>query len=129
MKVPRWVSVAIALSLLSAPCAKACGDDPTHPHLHQRLPSFAPITPPTRPLEWGDINIIHTTDSHGWLLGHQKSSFPEPNYSGDFGEFASFVSHMRQLAKVNKGSICLVTHGLPNEYAGERSRFVTRRLW
>lgn len=38
------------------------------------------LTPPTRPLVWGDINIIHTTDSHGWLLGHQKASFPEPNY-------------------------------------------------
>ena len=39
-----------------------------------------PLTLPTRPLQWGDVNIIHTTDSHGWLLGHQKTSFPEPNY-------------------------------------------------
>jgi hypothetical protein len=38
------------------------------------------LSPPTRPLDWGDINIIHTTDSHGWLLGHTKGSFPEPNY-------------------------------------------------
>lgn len=38
------------------------------------------LIPPSRPLQWGDINIIHTTDTHGWLLGHQKSSFPEPNY-------------------------------------------------
>lgn len=38
------------------------------------------VTPPSRPLQWGDINIIHTTDTHGWLLGHQKTSFPEPNY-------------------------------------------------
>ena len=33
-------------------------------------------------LEWGDVNILHTTYTHRWLLGHQKVSFPEPNYSG-----------------------------------------------
>lgn len=43
-------------------------------------PQAQTITLPTRPLQWGDVNIIHTTDSHGWLLGHQKTSFPEPNY-------------------------------------------------
>lgn len=67
--------------------AAACGDQ----HLPARgpqdydivgkreYPQF-PLTPPNRPLEWGDINVIHTTDTHGWLLGHQKASWPEPNY-------------------------------------------------
>jgi len=131
MKAPRSgtaTTIAVALSLLSTICVKACGDDHTHAHLHKRLPSSAPITPPTRPLEWGDINIIHTTDSHGWLLGHQKSSFPEPNYSGDFGEFASFVSHMKQIAKVSRGNIP-VLYGVPDECTEAGSRFVTRRLW
>lgn len=50
-----------------------------HSHARRAEPSV-PLPPPTRPLEWGDINFIHTTDSHGWLLGHQKASFPEPNY-------------------------------------------------
>ena len=106
MKSPRSSTViAVALSLLFTISVKACGDDPTHSHLHKRIPTSAPITPPTRPLEWGDLNIIHTTDSHGWLLGHQKTSFPEPNYSGDLGEFASFVSHMKEIAKVSRGDI------------------------
>lgn len=48
-------------------------------HSHGPAPVQS-VTPPSRALEWGDINIIHTTDSHGWLLGHQKKSFPEPNY-------------------------------------------------
>ena len=101
MRSPRSsTTIAVAFSLFSTICVKACGDDETHAHLHKRLPSSAPITPPTRPLEWGDINILHTTDTHGWLLGHQKTSFPEPNYSGDFGELASFVSHMKKIAKV-----------------------------
>ena len=66
------------LTVISA--VHACGDD-GHTHApHKRAFPSVPLTPPTRALEWGDVNIIHTTDSHGWLLGHQKSSFPEPNY-------------------------------------------------
>ncbi|KAF8885967.1 Metallo-dependent phosphatase-like protein [Infundibulicybe gibba] len=68
-------------------------------------------SPPTRPLEWGDINIIHTTDSHGWLLGHQKPSFPEPNYSGDLGDFSSFVSHMKEIAEKRDVDLLLIDSG------------------
>ncbi|KAH0828973.1 Metallo-dependent phosphatase-like protein [Lanmaoa asiatica] len=66
-------------------------DGHAHAHVHEKreYPQF-PLTPPYRPLVWGDFNVIHTTDTHGWLLGHQKSSWPEPNYSGDLGDFASF---------------------------------------
>lgn len=119
------------LGFLASICAvSACGDHADgHTHELSRRAVSPQLTPPTRPLEWGDINIIHTTDSHGWLLGHQKASFPEPNYrcsffliylcenmntngvfaflfalhlslSGDFGDFASFVSHMKQIAIV-----------------------------
>jgi 2',3'-cyclic-nucleotide 2'-phosphodiesterase (5'-nucleotidase family) len=97
----------------------ACEGDGHDHALHKRLVPSAPLTPPSRPLEWGDVNIIHTTDTHGWLLGHQKTSFPEPNYrcvhntrtenvngadiefSGDLGDFASFVTHMKALARVS----------------------------
>jgi 2',3'-cyclic-nucleotide 2'-phosphodiesterase (5'-nucleotidase family) len=76
---------AIVLALggmlvLSIGPAVACPDgDPTHETIRRAEPSV-PLTPPSRHLVWGDVNIIHTTDSHGWLLGHQKTSFPEPNY-------------------------------------------------
>ena len=67
---------------LAAVAARACpGDD--HGHEHARAKRAYPstqLTPPRRPLAWGEVNVIHTTDSHGWLLGHQKTSFPEPNY-------------------------------------------------
>ncbi|PFH52207.1 hypothetical protein AMATHDRAFT_2449 [Amanita thiersii Skay4041] len=69
------------------------------------------LLPPKRPLVWGDINIIHTTDTHGWLLGHQKASFPEPNYSGDFGDFSSFVHHMKNIAKRKGVDLLLVDSG------------------
>ncbi|CAK7237259.1 hypothetical protein SEUCBS140593_009898 [Sporothrix eucalyptigena] len=50
---------------------------------------------PTRPLEWGQFNVLHTTDTHGWLEGHLK----EANYGADFGDFISFTAHMKQKAK------------------------------
>jgi 2',3'-cyclic-nucleotide 2'-phosphodiesterase (5'-nucleotidase family) len=90
----------------------ACGD---HSHVHPRRGqgngAGQHLTPPTRPLEWGDINFIHTTDSHGWLLGHQKTSFPEPNYSADLGEFASFVTHMKETADEKGVDLLLVDSG------------------
>ncbi|KAG2142264.1 Metallo-dependent phosphatase-like protein [Suillus bovinus] len=70
-----------------------------------------PITPPYRPLVWGDFNVIHTTDTHGWLLGHQKLSFPEPDYSGDLGDFASFVTHMKNIAIEKDVDLLLVDSG------------------
>ena len=64
--------------------ARACSDDSDeHAHGHAHVRREYPQTylaPPTRPLVWGDLNFIHTTDTHGWLLGHQKGPFPEPNY-------------------------------------------------
>ncbi len=80
----HWLTPLFALSL-AALAARACspGDDHAHGHGHvheRRAYPQVQLAPPSRPLEWGDVNIIHTTDSHGWLLGHQKSSFPEPNY-------------------------------------------------
>ncbi|KDQ56355.1 hypothetical protein JAAARDRAFT_132659 [Jaapia argillacea MUCL 33604] len=93
----------------------ACADaEHGHDHahtFHKREYPPVPLAPPTRPLEWGDINIIHTTDSHGWLLGHQKLSFPEPNYSGDLGDFSSFVSHMKLLALEKGVDLLLVDSG------------------
>ncbi|OBZ69887.1 Uncharacterized protein PB2B2.06c [Grifola frondosa] len=100
-------------ALIAAGTAIACpGEEHGHAHDHHKraFPS-APLTPPSRPLEWGDFNIIHTTDSHGWLLGHQKTSFPEPNYSGDFGDFASFVTHMKQIALEKDVDLLLIDSG------------------
>ncbi|KZV66464.1 hypothetical protein PENSPDRAFT_612591 [Peniophora sp. CONT] len=98
--------------LLGATLALACGDhDHDHRSLHKRLPPSVPLAPPSTPLVWGDVNIIHTTDSHGWLLGHQKPSEPEPNYSADFGDFASFVTHMKALAEEKDVDLLLVDTG------------------
>ncbi|OJA20846.1 hypothetical protein AZE42_02508 [Rhizopogon vesiculosus] len=102
----------LGLALCSAACA---GDHARDVHVHEYLakreyPQF-PLTPPYRPLVWGDFNVIHTTDTHGWLLGHQKASFPEPDYSGDLGDFASFVTHMKEIAIEKDVDLILVDSG------------------
>jgi 2',3'-cyclic-nucleotide 2'-phosphodiesterase (5'-nucleotidase family) len=99
----KMARVLTALALLALTnSAVACGNDHAHAHDPPTRRGYppVPVAPPARPLQWGDINVIHTTDSHGWLLGHTKSSFPEPNYSGDLGDFASFVKHMKDMAQV-----------------------------
>ncbi|EDQ99504.1 uncharacterized protein LACBIDRAFT_334938 [Laccaria bicolor S238N-H82] len=57
------------------------------------------------------LSVLSVANAHGWLLGHQKSSFPEPNYSGTFGDFASFVSHMKEIAKKRDVDLLLVDTG------------------
>ncbi|OAA76380.1 ser/Thr protein phosphatase family [Akanthomyces lecanii RCEF 1005] len=49
---------------------------------------------PKGPLEWGQINFLHTTDTHGWLEGHLKQG----NYGADWGDFVTFSRRMKQTA-------------------------------
>lgn len=36
-----------------------------------RQPSAPEAIPaPLRDLKWGQLNFLHTTDTHGWLAGH-----------------------------------------------------------
>ncbi|KAG9051650.1 hypothetical protein FS837_000037 [Tulasnella sp. UAMH 9824] len=74
-------------------------------------PPIPLIAPPSRPLEWGDVNFIHTTDTHGWLLGHQKVSEPEPNASGTLGDLYSFIHHMKELAAARGADLLVVDSG------------------
>ncbi|EIM80836.1 uncharacterized protein STEHIDRAFT_105252 [Stereum hirsutum FP-91666 SS1] len=118
--------LAFAAVLSAVTRVSACEDDHAHTHVHSKraFPQTI-LPPPTRPLQWGDVNIIHTTDSHGWLLGHQKSSFPEPNYSGDFGDFASFVKHMKEVAEERDVDLLLVDSGDLHDGTGLSDGFPT----
>ncbi|CAE6413839.1 unnamed protein product [Rhizoctonia solani] len=92
----------------------ACGGHGDHMHLPTKRmqPGATPSTTwPTVPLEWGNINFLHTTDTHGWLLGHLHGSPPEPNYAGDFGDFASFVEHMRNEADKKGVDLLVIDSG------------------
>ncbi|KIR57058.1 vacuolar protein [Cryptococcus gattii Ru294] len=73
---------------------------------------------PTAHLEWKQANFLSISDSHGWLLGHQHSTWPEPNYSGDYGSFASFVIHMREIADEKGVDLLLVDAGDHHDGSG-----------
>ncbi|KAF1350342.1 hypothetical protein EJ07DRAFT_139268 [Lizonia empirigonia] len=71
-------------------------------------------TGPKAPLEWGQINFLHTTDTHGWLEGHIK----EQNYGADWGDYVSFTRHMKQKANKLGVDLLLVDTGDLHDGAG-----------
>lgn len=114
-------SVAVALSGLCA-AAYAC-ESCEHPernvvltrNVRRMQPEALNATSrPSAPLEWGQINFLHTTDTHGWLEGHLK----EQNYGADWGDYASFVKHMRAKAKAYDVDLLLVDSGDLHDGAG-----------
>ncbi|KAM3508130.1 hypothetical protein MY11210_006855 [Beauveria gryllotalpidicola] len=62
-----------------------------------------PVAAPLRDLNWGQLNFLHTTDTHGWLAGHLS----EAQYSADWGDYISFSKHLRKHAD-DKGVDLLV---------------------
>ena len=86
---------------------------------------------PKGPLEWGQLNVLQTTDTHGWLEGHIK----EQNYGADWGDFVSFVDHMRSKASALDVDLLLVDTGVilkPSAIRGDsktnRNRISTTAL-
>ncbi|CAE6472173.1 unnamed protein product [Rhizoctonia solani] len=95
-----WFGILGATSFTAANPLPQSPSDPRHP-----------IPRPTRPLEWGDVNVLHTTDIHGWISGHSKKVYPEMSWSGNFGDLFSFVKHMRDKANENGQDLLLVDTG------------------
>lgn len=58
-------------------------------------------------IHWGQVNIISTTDTHGWLAGHLL----DENYSADYGDFADFVRKMKAKADAMGVDLLLVDSG------------------
>jgi len=51
------------LTLVLAPCLSALARA-------AQPAAAAPVQAPMRSLVWGQLNFLHTTDTHGWLAGH-----------------------------------------------------------
>lgn len=67
----------------------------------------APIEAPLRRLPWGQLNFLHTTDTHGWHAGHLQ----EAQYAADWGDYISFAHHLRQRADNDGSDLLLVDTG------------------
>ncbi|KAK3336138.1 Metallo-dependent phosphatase-like protein [Cercophora scortea] len=67
----------------------------------------SPIAAPMRPLQWGKLNFLHTTDTHGWHGGHLQES----QYSADWGDYVSFADHLRRKADERGVDLLLVDTG------------------
>ncbi|GME73451.1 unnamed protein product [Ambrosiozyma monospora] len=76
----------------------------TKQQLHSKFPNF---NEKLRDLRLGDINFLHTTDTHGWYLGHLN----QRQYSSDWGDFISFATHLKQLTAEQGGDLLLVDTG------------------
>ena len=71
-------------------------------------------TGPKSPLEWGQINFLQTTDTHGWLEGHLK----EQNYGADWGDYVSFTRTMKSKARSLGVDLLLIDTGDLHDGAG-----------
>ncbi|KAI0128403.1 Metallo-dependent phosphatase-like protein [Xylariales sp. AK1849] len=109
------VIVTLAAAAAYIPSCLACDScyGPTNHVEHVRhVKRMQPSAPnatygPTRALEWGQLNFLHTTDTHGWLEGHLL----EGNYGADWGDFVAFSSHMKQQASDMGVDLLLVDTG------------------
>ncbi|KAM0786669.1 hypothetical protein ACM66B_002117 [Microbotryomycetes sp. NB124-2] len=108
---PRPAGLLAFAPLLGCICAHLDG---SHESQQIRLLSQPDASPPTtadwpyRPLPWGDINILATTDTHGWLMGHERG---EGAYSGDWGDLFSFHARLKEQARKKGVDLLMVDSG------------------
>lgn len=90
------VILGLVSSVLACDSCYGPVTDVVHERLVRRMQPEAQnaVTGPSGPLPWGQLNFLHTTDTHGWLEGHLK----EKNYGADWGDFVSFSKHMKHKA-------------------------------
>ncbi|PHH62939.1 hypothetical protein CDD81_6572 [Ophiocordyceps australis] len=109
-------SLSSLLLLLPVPGALCCPDGCYGPinqiehvrHVKRMQPgALEAAYGPRTPLEWGQVNFLHTTDTHGWLQGHIK----EQNYGADWGDFVTFTRRMKQTASDKGVDLLLIDTG------------------
>ncbi|KAG8530085.1 uncharacterized protein KY384_005567 [Bacidia gigantensis] len=69
--------------------------------------AVSPVSAPLRDLSWGQLNFLHTTDTHGWHAGHLQ----EPSYSADWGDYISFSERLRLKSDKEGKDLLLIDTG------------------
>jgi 2',3'-cyclic-nucleotide 2'-phosphodiesterase (5'-nucleotidase family) len=98
------LSTAALVALATVP-GTAFDDNIIYPQ--QQKEAFNTTEIPRAPLPWGKVNFLHTTDTHGWLDGHANV----PSWGADWGDFVSFVMHMKDKALRKKVDLLLIDSG------------------
>ncbi|GFF70664.1 uncharacterized protein PB2B2.06c [Aspergillus lentulus] len=104
MRSHSVLSTAALLALVTVP-GTAFDDNIIYPQ--QQKEAFNTTEIPRAPLPWGKVNFLHTTDTHGWLDGHANV----PSWGADWGDFVSFVMHMKDKALRKKVDLLLIDSG------------------
>ncbi|KAK7192284.1 calcineurin-like phosphoesterase [Paraphaeosphaeria sporulosa] len=113
------IATVAALAATALAC-DSCYGEPAHDvvltrHVRRMQPEAQnAISGPRGPLEWGQVNFLHTTDTHGWLEGHLK----EQNYGADWGDYVSFTKGMKKKARELGVDLLLVDTGDLHDGAG-----------
>jgi 2',3'-cyclic-nucleotide 2'-phosphodiesterase (5'-nucleotidase family) len=104
------VPLLLSLLWLKASCDELLdGRDIPEIILQQPVAAAPPLADDNdiRELTWGQLNFLHTTDTHGWLPGHLL----EPQFSADLGDYVSFIHHMKQQAATREVDLLVVDSG------------------
>src|ERR1700761_2929743 len=62
---------------------------------------------PLRDLDFGQLNFLHTTDTHGWHAGHLL----EPSFNADWGDYVDFASRLREKLEAEGKDLLIVDTG------------------
>lgn len=76
MRAFAFAPVFAIAALACESCSNPQGGPATHVRNIRRMQPDAnnATDGPKRPLEWGQLNFLHTTDTHGWLEGFVSCS-------------------------------------------------------
>ena len=66
-----------------------------------------PYPAPLRALHYGQLNFLHTTDTHGWHAGHLS----EPSFAADWGDYIDFASRLRERLEAEGKDLLIVDTG------------------
>ncbi|KPI41325.1 uncharacterized protein AB675_8174 [Cyphellophora attinorum] len=66
-----------------------------------------PYEAPLRDLTFGQLNFLHTTDTHGWHAGHLL----EKSYSADWGDYVDFADRLRERLEDDAKDLLLIDTG------------------
>ncbi|KAJ5667910.1 uncharacterized protein N7477_006480 [Penicillium maclennaniae] len=73
----------------------------------------APISAPLRALELGQLNFLHTTDTHGWLAGHLEELMrvADLHTRRTGGDYVSFATRMREKVEAQGQDLLVIDTG------------------